>query len=243
MIDRFSNFEKFISERLDVYRKDRLEKLKKLKIQEVLKRKNPYLFRAKNILTFQELVESIMSAHLSSQEETMFGNLLEQVAIYVAEKFLGGKKSGIKGIDLEYEKNGTRHIVAIKSGPNWGNSSQIEKMRQDFIQAKKSLRTSGAKVTIKAINGCCYGRDTSDKGDYIKLCGQAFWQELTSKPEFYKKLIIPFGQDAKQETETFHIEKSKIINRFTSEISHQFSHPDGAIDWDRLLQYVSGHDS
>ena len=236
----FPDLEKFVSEKLDDYHKSKLKKLKELKIKELLKRKNPYLFRAKNILTFQELVESLMSAHLSSQEETMFGDLLEQVAIYVAEKFLGGQKSGIKGIDLEYEKNGVRHIVAIKSGPNWGNSSQIEKMRQNFDKAKKTLKTSGSKVNVAAINGCCYGNDNFDKGDYIKLCGQAFWEELTSQPKFYRDLIIPFGKDAKQEMETFNAEKNDIISRFTSELSSQFAQSDGAIDWDRLLHHVSG---
>ena len=31
------------------------------------------------------------------------------------------------GIDLEFDKDGVRYIVTIKSGPNWGNSSQIGK--------------------------------------------------------------------------------------------------------------------
>jgi len=30
---------------------------------------------------------------------------------------------------------------------------------------------------IVAVNGCCYGRDNRpDKGDYLKYCGQRFWE-------------------------------------------------------------------
>jgi DNA processing protein len=35
------------------------------------------------------------------------------------------------------DKDGRRYFVAIKSGPSWGNSSQIEKMRADFKTAAK----------------------------------------------------------------------------------------------------------
>jgi site-specific DNA-methyltransferase (cytosine-N4-specific) len=56
----------------------RLEYLQKMRLANVLKRKNPYLLKAKNIASPDELVRSIVDAFLSSQEETMFGNLLEE---------------------------------------------------------------------------------------------------------------------------------------------------------------------
>ncbi len=61
----------------------RLDRLNELKLNDVLKRKNPYLFKAKNITTVQDLVTEILQAHISSQEETVFGNYLEDLAIYV----------------------------------------------------------------------------------------------------------------------------------------------------------------
>jgi len=95
------------------------------------------------------------------------------LAIFINDKVHDGRKSGIKGIDLEFDSNGKRNIVTIKSGPNWGNSSQIAKMVADFKTAKKTLRTSNSQLSIVAVNGCCYGRDNKpDKGDYFKYCGQ-----------------------------------------------------------------------
>jgi hypothetical protein len=80
-----------------------------------------------------------------------------------------GWKSGIAGIDLEFDHQGVRYIVTIKSGPNWGNSSQIAKMRSDFKSAMRTLRTSHSGLQITAVNGCCYGKDNQpDKGDYFK---------------------------------------------------------------------------
>jgi hypothetical protein len=75
-----------------------------------------------------ELVKQILDAYLSSQEETVFGDFLESLAIYVCSETYGGRKSATEGIDLDFEREGKRYIVSIKSGPNWGNSSQIKKM-------------------------------------------------------------------------------------------------------------------
>ncbi len=61
----------------------RLEGLRSLKLAAILKRKIPYLFKAKNIELAGDFVKGIVDAFLSSQEETVFGNLLEGFAIYV----------------------------------------------------------------------------------------------------------------------------------------------------------------
>ncbi len=84
----------------------RLDRLQELKLNDVLKRKNPYLFKAKNITTAQDLVTEILQAHLSSQEETVFGNYLEDLAIFICSKEYRGFKSSTPGIDLEMEKDG-----------------------------------------------------------------------------------------------------------------------------------------
>lgn len=130
----------YVERNIGTFHSQRLENLKGLKLATILKRKNPYLYKAKNILTFQDLVENILDAHLSSQEETLFGEFLEGLAIFICSKVYNGKKSSAEGIDLELEKDKVKYIVSIKSGPNWGNSSQIKKMLEQFRKAKKNLR-------------------------------------------------------------------------------------------------------
>lgn len=75
-----------------------------LKLTNIFKHKNPYLFRAKNILNAGELIKTILDAHLSSAEETMFGEFLESLAIYICGMIYGGVKSSSPGIDLEFNK-------------------------------------------------------------------------------------------------------------------------------------------
>jgi len=83
-----------------------------------------------------------------------------------------GRKSTTEGIDLEFERDNVLYIVSIKSGPNWGNSSQIKKMTDFFSRAKKIRGGNLSKSKIIAVNGCCYGKEKYvDKGDYLKLCG------------------------------------------------------------------------
>ena len=83
--------------------------------------------------------------------------------------------AGIEGIDLDFDKGGHRYLISIKSGPNWGNDSQIKKMCYQFDTARKRLATSGGKETIICVNGCCYGKsreqsEYKSKGSYYKIC-------------------------------------------------------------------------
>jgi len=89
---------------------------------------------------------------------------------FINKTVYNGNKSAAEGIDLEFDADGVKYIVSIKSGPNWGNSSQIKKMKDNFNKAKRILRTSHSTMNIIAVNGCCYGKNTKpDKGEYQKL--------------------------------------------------------------------------
>src|SRR3712207_5591099 len=81
-----------------------------MSLSDVLSRKNPYLLKAKNIASPDELVRSIVDAFLSSQEETMFGNKLEAFAIYVSAKLYKGFKSELPSVDLEFTRGDVYHI-------------------------------------------------------------------------------------------------------------------------------------
>ncbi len=139
---------KYVENNIGTFHQKRIQSLDDLKLSKVLRRKNPYLFKAKYVLTAEQIIRSLVDAHISSNEETIFGDWLEGLAIFINNKVYGGKKSGITGIDLEFDNNGTRYIVNIKSGPNWGNSCQVPKMIDDFRTAKKALRTSSSKLTL-----------------------------------------------------------------------------------------------
>jgi hypothetical protein len=231
----------FVQPKLDEFHKRRIESLLNLKLDAVLARKNPYLFRVKNITTAQDLVRSLLDAHLSSQEESIFGEFLEQLAVFVCKRAFCGRKSPAEGIDIEFERDGVLYLVAVKSGPNWANSQQIVRLKDTFRKAKRILRSSGYRQQVVAINGCCYGRDRKpDKGDYFKLCGQSFWELLSGDSNFYTRIVEPLGYKAKERNEQFNREYPKVVNRFTREFTNDFCAPDGSILWDKLVRFNSG---
>ena len=188
-------------------------------------------------MTAQDLIKNLLDAFLQSQEETMFGDFTEGVAIFISNQINGGVKSKhLVGIDLEFERDGFYYIVEIKSGPYWGNSSQLKKMKDNFAAAKLHLKDKN----VIAVNGCCYGKDNRpNKKGYIKLCGQRFWEFISGEEKLYTDIIEPFGYKAKEKNEEFLIAYSKMINRFTLEFAKDFCDVEGSIDWKKLVEFNS----
>jgi hypothetical protein len=201
------------------------------------------LLKAKGLSSPRDLVKTILDAFLSSQEETLLGGFLEGLAVFAAEKAQGAKgKSSTTGIDIELDKAGIRNFVAVKSGPAWGNSSQVAKMREDFKTAAKVYRQNRNALPVRCVNGCCYGKQaekSEDKGDYLKLCGQRFWLFISDDPEFYIKIVEPIGHKAKERNAEFLAQYELVVDAFTDLFRKHFCGPDNLILWDALVKHSS----
>ncbi len=209
----------------------------------MLSRKNPYLLKAKGLSTPRNLVKAILDAYLSSQEETILGKFLEGLAIFIAKESYGAHgKSSVTGLDLELDKDGLRYFVAIKSGPVWGNSSQIAKMRTDFKTATKVYCQSPDAMPVQCVNGCCYGKQakkSEHKGDYIKLCGQRFWEFISGDPQLYIRIIEPIGHKAKERNDEFLAQYELVVDAFTEQFRAAFCDDANLIRWDKLTENSS----
>ncbi len=213
--------------------------LQNLSLFELLKDTNFYLLSIKNINIVELFIKNKVDTFLQSQEETMFDDFMKGVAIFICGKIYGGVKSKLVGIDLEFEKDKTIYIVEIKSSPNWGNSSQIKKMRDNFATAKQILETKNKSKKVIAVNGCCYGRENQfTKTDYLKLCGQRFWEFISGDENLYSEIIEPLEHKAIQKNDEFIIAYSQIINKFTLNFSLDFC-VNGKINWEKLVQFNS----
>jgi hypothetical protein len=205
------------------------------------------LLKAKGLSTPRDLVKTMLDAFLSSQEESLLGRFLEGLAVFTAERAQGAKgKSSTTGLDIEMDKAGIRYFVAVKSGPAWGNSDQIEKMKDNFRVAAKVYRQNKDALPVRCVNGCCYGkqsRKSEDKGDYLKLCGQRFWQFISDDPEFYVKIIDPIGHKAKERNAEFMAQYELVVDAFTEMFRQNFCDSNNLILWDALVRNSSASPS
>lgn len=233
----------YAEEKITIFHQQRLDTVSaKMDFNKLIEQKNPYLFRAKNILTAQELVKGFVDAFLQSQEETLFGNFIEGLAIFVCDKVFGAKKTALTGMDLEFEKEGIIYVVEIKAGWNWGNASQIKQLKINAKNAKEKLQKETKKQVV-IVNGCCFGKKKNlkpEKDGYYKICGQDFWQLISDDNELYTKIIEPISHKAKQKNEEFLVAYSALINRFTAEFAKKFCDKNGNIEWHKLVEFNSG---
>lgn len=230
----------YVAANIDTFHQNRLLQLNSLELDKLLSRKNPYLFKSKNVHKVSDLIRLLLDAHLSSQEETLFGDFLEGLAIHIAGIVHGGWKSSATGIDLEFVKDEARYIVSIKSGPNWGNSSQVNKLKDYFSNATRVLHQGNRTLNVIAVNGCCYGRESNpNKSGYLKLCGQEFWELLSNDPDLFTRIIEPLGHNAQQRNDKFVKDYGAVINRFCAGFTKDYCDESGIIDWPKLVRYSS----
>lgn len=232
----------YVGENIDSFHARRIEGLRKLKLTNVLKNKNPYLFRAKNLNLAADLMTAVLDARLSSSEEGSFGGFLEHLAIRVAEITGGGYKSASEGIDIELVRKKVRYLVAVKSGRNWGNSGQHATLRRNFKRAVKVIRQGDKKGQLQPTLGICYGSfKTTDNGEFLHIGGQSFWHLVSGDRNFYIDLIDPLGHKAEGHDIAFKKEKDNTYNRLTKEFMDTYCKKGGAFDWPRLVKFVSGN--
>jgi hypothetical protein len=231
----------YVNEHVADFHHRRIKSLEELKLDKLLT-KNPYLFKAKNITTASELISSLLDAFLSSSEEKLFGDFLEGLTVYIAEMTCGGHKSTAPGVDLEFINNNIHYVISVKSGTNWGNSSQQNKLEQDMKNAVARVKQSRRGFNVQPVLGICYGKTrTSYVRGYMKVVGQNFWYLISENQHLYTEIVEPVGYMAQEHNAIFLIGKSNIINRFTKEFIDRFCDENGAIDWIRLVEFNSNN--
>ncbi len=232
---------KAIATALEEFYNSLIDKIDTIDIKKIMKRKNPYLYRAKAMQNASEIVDSVLSAYISSSEETIFGNcFFEPIAIAAS----GGEKSLAEGIDVivhDHDVN-TVYAVAVKSGSSVFNADSKKRQEQNFIKASKLAQQ--AKEVYEPIIGYSYGKKkTSKNGNpkmYKELAGKDFWEKLTGDSEFYIKIIGYMGTLPEQYVADYKVSYNKAANRLVREFSNNFCNEEGAIDWEALVKFNSG---
>jgi hypothetical protein len=224
---------------LEDFYQHRMQRLGTLRLRQVLRRKSPYLYKAIGTQSANEVVEGILSAYLSSSDEGIFGaTFFEPVAKAVS----GGVVSPAEGVDIAIETPTKYLAVSVKSGPNPFNSSQKKRQNDEFLVLRSRLMK--LKKQFDAMLGHCYGRLRSEPSKvqiYRDRSGQEFWTELTGDKDFYQKLIRLMREDLiTRHREEYRTAWQQAVNRYVREFTNDFCDENGAIDWERLLQFNSG---
>lgn len=213
-------------------------KLDKISINKILKRKNPYLYRAKGINNAAQIVSGILSAFISSSEETLFGNcFFEPVALVVS----GGQKAVTEGVDITVDKDNTIYSIAVKSGTSVFNADSRKRQEQNFQSAQK--RAQQAKKAFLPVVGYGYGKKAIKEGNekfYQELAGKDFWEWLSGDADFYTKIITYMGTRPDEYAKEFEIAYCNAENRLLREFTVKYCKKDGSIDWDKLIKFNSG---
>ena len=230
-----------IAAALEEFYANLIKKIDGIDINKIMRRKNPYLYRAKAMQNASEIVESVLSAFVSSSEETIFGNcFFEPLAIAAS----GGQKALAEGVDIMAQDNDENVIyaVAVKSGPSVFNADSKKRQEQNFNAASKLAKQ--AKARFEPIIGYSYGKKkTTGKGApkiYQELAGKEFWEKLTGDEDFYIHIIGYMGTLPEQYVEEYKASYNKAANRLVREFSINFCNEDGSINWEKLVEFNSG---
>lgn len=230
---------RYVNENIVDFHSRKIKSLEELRLERLL-RKNPYLFKAKHITTAADLISGLLDAFLSSSEEKLFGDFLEDLALFVAQQTCDGHKSTAPGADLEFFNRNVHYVVSIKSGTNWGNSSQHRRLEQDLRDAATRLKQSRRITNVQPVLGICYGKSrTTYVRGYLKVVGQNFWYLISENPNLYTDIIEPIGFHAEEHNASFKEQKGRIINLFSMQFMERFCDPDGSISWTRLVEFNS----
>ena len=212
--------------------------LDNINVDKILKRKNPYLYRAKGVNGAAQIVSGILSAYVSSSEETIFGNVFFEP---VAPALSGGQKAVTEGVDITVDKNNAIYSIAVKSGVSVFNADSRKRQEQNFQSAQK--RAQQAKKAFIPVVGYGYGRKRIKPGKekfYLELAGKDFWHWLTGDPDFYTKIVRFMGTRPDEYAERFAKSYANAENRLLREFTVKYCKEDGSIDWDILIRFNSG---
>ena len=234
--------EQLVRECLANFYRRRVSALDGLNLRDLLRRKNPYLFRAAAIATASEMIERLLAAHISSSDEAVFG---EEFFEPICKAVSGAQAAGVPGVDFTIETQESFQAITLKSGPNAFNSSQVSKQNEQFDALQRSLQATVRRVrkAFIPIMGCGYGRVDSQPTRarrYAKLAGQSFWQRITGDAHFYLKLVRLMRDDPDKHRESFDQSWARAVNRFARDFLQQFCDPAGNILWEDLVQFNSG---
>ncbi|MCU0480565.1 MAG: hypothetical protein MUE54_05055 [Anaerolineae bacterium] len=217
----------------------RLSLIKQVKLGDWVRCQNWYRLRIESREAILTHLEAFLDDALRVEEEKLFEDFLAELAIFVVSETCGGNKSIFTDVDYEFEKNQTHYLLKIKRF-EW-LKHQKKQIISNIEYAKQNVNAQKPNLTIQPLIGRCYGKTKSrmtNRG-VLQLYGQSFWHFISDDPRLYMKIMQPLGHEARKHNGDWNETKVLLTNLLIIEFYHQFCLPNGAIDWEKLIQFNS----
>lgn len=239
-----SKINQFVNLTIATNHKDMILSLSTMKLDDLIKQNNPYYAKTYRLTTAHAYVKRLIDDYLFSLEEKKFNSFLTQMVIFIASELNNGKKSTYRGIDLEIYKNGIEYFLHIEQSPNSDSTSETNNIIDVIREIETSNGWDRSIVPGRVVYGSFYGvEDQPDKKDYLRLCGNRFWEFISEDPNFYLEIFNYLDDWSAMNDNGFFTEYSRLLNVFEAQFLKSFC-PDGYIDWTKLVKVnSSGYDS
>ena len=206
-------------------------KLQYLTLKQMIKTKNPYLYRSAGISTCSELVSRAFDDYVSSSVETYYGPFFEAVARIISG---GVKPVGGGEIDLDIRYDGVAALYVIKSGPKGFNKSSRTRALQELRSAESKL--SQDKLRVEKRIAFAYGRKrTTDREGVRFLASRQFWHEISGDERFYSKLLDACAALAPLYAADVHAPRMRLLAEAKKLVC-----VGEKINWNKVLHLISG---
>lgn len=195
---------------------------------------NPFLLRLLGLNTPREIAEFMVSQRTERGVVTSYGIRIQTIA----KVFATG--TGAEGADIMKEKNGKRHYIQMKAGPNTPNKDLVAMINRLLRGAVRRNRGS------VPLLGMTYGkrkRVSSIIQRYSEvdwLIGREFWTFISDDDEFAKelfKLIVDVADDVADahKEKTYSQRFQEKVDEVAEEIKKKYG--DGGEEmWQKLFE-------
>ncbi len=233
--------EGFLKKHMRVYYDNGIRKLQNFTLRDVVGGLN--ILKIQGDGGFDNLAKMIrqrIQFNVEQGSNTRFGNCIEAVAVEICKKVDSGVKSGIPGVDQEFERDGIRYMVQIKMSTKTANHSGYEALKKHFESASRIIRQHNKKANIVCVYGICYGKicDVIDSAGLHRMTGYPFWNFIGNNHNTFRYVLEGlakiYANEFRHEVET---EQQNAIRRITNEAKKRFANPDSSVHTDRLMIY------
>ncbi len=191
---------------------------------------NPFLLRLLRLESPQDIAEFMVAERLERGLVTSFGQRIQTII----KMFASG--TGVEGADICKERDGRRHYIQIKAGPNTINKDITNEINKLLSSA---IRRNGGSIPLL---GMTYGkreRVNSIIQRYSQvnwLIGAEFWEFISEDPECAHRIFEIAGEASSEVPEgekPFHERYRDKITELANQIRKKYGEGPGI--WERLF--------